>query len=143
MRKRPYKIKMQEEGRGRVYTSSFATLAGAMRFIYSHWQGEDYADGKHGFHTDYSTFSLVGFTLLDIGDYRVSGSGYMWFEFRDEKDLINALPKGDALEIIQADVVRAWEESGVCMTLNDEGNLQLTESLKLLGGQSHCCGLPQ
>ena len=141
--KRPYKIKMQEEGRGKVYTSSFSTLAGAMRFIYSHWQGEDYTDGIHGFHTDYSTFSLVGFTLRDIGDYHISGSGHFWYKFRDEKDLFKALPEGDALEIIRDDVVQGWKESGVCMTLDDEGRLQLTESLKLLGNQSHCCGLPQ
>jgi hypothetical protein len=97
-----------------------------MRFIYSHWQGDDYTDGIHGFHTDYSTFSLQGFTLLDIGNYRVSPvDGWMTFIFADEKDLINARSASE--EEIHEDIKKGWEEAAVYMTLNSDGELQFTE----------------
>jgi hypothetical protein len=65
--KKQYKIKSQEEGRGKVETESFATLAEASRYIQDRWQGFEYRDGNESFHTDYCTYLLVGFTFKDIG----------------------------------------------------------------------------
>lgn len=64
---KPYKVHSQEEGRGKVYTESFATLEEASKYIQDRWQGADYMDDIDGFHTDYSTYDLEGFTLKDIG----------------------------------------------------------------------------
>jgi hypothetical protein len=64
---KPFKVLSQEEGRGKVYTEEFATLEEASIYIQDRWQGPDYIDGIFGFHTDYSTYELVGFTLKDIG----------------------------------------------------------------------------
>ena len=46
----------------------------ASEYIQERWQGMEYRDGIYGFHTDYSTYELVGFTFADIG--RVEGLGY-------------------------------------------------------------------
>jgi hypothetical protein len=67
---KPYKVQNREFGRGPVHTESFATLQEAQDYIKEHWQGADYMDGRYGFHTDYCQFSLVGFTLQDIGRYK-------------------------------------------------------------------------
>jgi hypothetical protein len=76
--KKAFKIKSQEQGRGPVSTDSFATLAEAQAFVRSHWQGVEYKDGNASFHTDYSTFECVGFTLADIGKARWSDDWFEW-----------------------------------------------------------------
>ena len=85
--RKPYKIKNQEEGRGPVETKSFATLSEAQEYIKERWQGADYIDGSSGFHTDYCTYQLIGFTLQDIGKIRpVYFEGefdYMEFDFKE------------------------------------------------------------
>lgn len=79
---KPYSVKSKEFGRGPATVKRFATLTGASRYIQSHWQGADYINGSTAFHTDYSTFTLHGFTLRDIGKYRVE-DGCMEFDFHD------------------------------------------------------------
>jgi len=65
--KKPYKVVSQEEGRGTKHSEEFATLDEAQKYIEDRWEGPDYVDSTTGFHTDYSTYELVGFTLNDIG----------------------------------------------------------------------------
>jgi hypothetical protein len=65
--KKPYKIKSREFGRGRPMVESFATLEQASAYIQERWQGIEYRDGIDGFHSDYCTYELVGFTFNDIG----------------------------------------------------------------------------
>ena len=62
-----YAIKSQEEGRGKWTTERFTTLAAASQYIQDRWQGIEYKDGIDGFHTDCSSYVLVGFTFKDIG----------------------------------------------------------------------------
>lgn len=90
--KKPYKVKSQEEGRGKVYTKSFASLEQAQAYIRDRWQGPDYIDGQDGFHSDYSTYELVGFTLNDIG--KISWAGEPPYLYREYafKDFTPAAP---------------------------------------------------
>ena len=62
-----YKVNQQEEGRGTVNVNEFSTLEEAKQYIKDRWQGPDYVDSKTMFHTDYSEYTLEGFTLNDIG----------------------------------------------------------------------------
>lgn len=79
---KPFKIHSQEEGRGKVYTESFATIEEAARYIQERWQGADYMDGTESFHTDYSTYDLEGFTLKDIGTISYGGEApYLYREY--------------------------------------------------------------
>jgi hypothetical protein len=65
-KKFPYLIAIQEEGRGPKSWNKFGTLNAAQAFIKSHWQGAEYQDGQDGFHSDYATFTVVGFKMSDI-----------------------------------------------------------------------------
>ncbi len=65
--KAKYQIKSQEEGKGRVYTERFTSLAAASAYIQDRWQGIEYRDGNSEFHTDYCSYVLVGFKFSDIG----------------------------------------------------------------------------
>jgi hypothetical protein len=85
-KKKPYKIKSQELGRGPWDTESFATLAEAAQYIKDRWQGADYMDGMTAFHTDYCLYRLQGFTLRDIGIVSVEEWGY---EFTFNPELVN------------------------------------------------------
>ena len=76
--RKPFKVQSQEKGRAPVSTDSFSTLAEAQAFVRSHWQGPDYKDGDASFHTDYSTFRCVGFTLADIGKIRWCEDWFEW-----------------------------------------------------------------
>jgi hypothetical protein len=78
MKRKPYKIVSKEEGRGKAHRESFATLPEARDYVRDHWQGPDYIDGPDGFHTDYSTFALIGFTLADIGKRRWCDDWFEW-----------------------------------------------------------------
>ena len=92
-----FTIKSKEFGRGPAHVESFfSTLAGVVKYIKGQWQGADYIDGDYGFHTDYCTFSLGGFTLKDIGDftYPDDGGGSCYREFTFKPELIEA---GNAL----------------------------------------------
>lgn len=91
-KRKPFKVKNQEEGRGPVETKSFATLIEAQQYIRERWQGADYIDGSAAFHTDYCTYELVGFKLSDIGTIRpvywTDDDGkqrldYMEYDFKD------------------------------------------------------------
>jgi hypothetical protein len=62
-----FKILSCEEGRGKPHTERFPTLESAALYIKERWEGVDYIDGPASFHTDYSTYELVGFLLKDIG----------------------------------------------------------------------------
>lgn len=66
-----YAVTSRECGRGPKHRREFATLAGVARYVKSHWQGVEYANGEAAFHTDYSTFALEGCTLRDIGAFQV------------------------------------------------------------------------
>jgi hypothetical protein len=78
--KKQFKITCREEGRGKGTTQSFATLAEASVYIQDRWQGVEYKDGPNGFHTDYSEYTLSGFTFSDIGKTNWEG-GYPEFQF--------------------------------------------------------------
>jgi hypothetical protein len=67
MPRHPFTITCREEGKGKPSVTGFATLAEASAHIQERWQGADYMDGRDGFHTDFSTYELRGFTLNDIG----------------------------------------------------------------------------
>lgn len=74
-------IRIREEGRGQPITKKFSSLEQATKFIREYWQGADYVDGVDGFHTDYSTFELIGFNLSDIGEFYVTDDGCREFRF--------------------------------------------------------------
>ncbi len=59
----------KEYGRGKGSCKTFKTLTDASKYIQDRWQGAEYCGGEYGFHTDYSTYELVGFTLADIGTF--------------------------------------------------------------------------
>ena len=73
-----YHVELREEGRGKPHRESFATLAAARAYIRDRWRGPDYIDGDDQFHTDYSTYSLVGFSLKDVGKRRWCDGWYEW-----------------------------------------------------------------
>ncbi len=78
MKRKPYKIEGREEGKGKPWKDSFTTLAEAQAHIKDRWSGPDYIDGPSGYHTDYATFRLIGFTLQDIGSRRWSDGCFEW-----------------------------------------------------------------
>jgi hypothetical protein len=78
-----YSIKGREEGRGKPWVEKFTTLHDAQQYIMDRWQGPDYMDGISGFHADYSTYKLSGFTLKDIGTLTYeSEGGHTWREYK-------------------------------------------------------------
>ena len=83
MTKKAFKIECREQGRGKPSVSSFATLVEAAKYVQSQWQGADYADGINGFHSDYATFDLIGFTLKDIGRFYFTDDDCREFAFFD------------------------------------------------------------
>ena len=89
--KNPYQINCREEGRGKPSVNKFATLPEAQTYIKDRWQGADYMDGDSGFHTDASTYELIGFTLKDVGTVSWLGEGagiwrdYKFTDFTAEK----------------------------------------------------------
>ena len=68
VKKKPFSVTSQEEGRGPKHVTKFSTLEDAAKYIKDYWQGPDYMDGTDSFHTDYSTYTLGGFTFMDIGN---------------------------------------------------------------------------
>lgn len=74
MARKTFKVTGKEEGRGKPFSESFATLAEARDYIRDRWQGAEYVDGKASFHTDYCTYKCIGFTLADVGLYRATSS---------------------------------------------------------------------
>lgn len=67
---KPFKIICREEGNDHKKSQEeFATLKEALDYIKERWQGTEYKDGSSGFHTDYSTYQLVGFNLHMVGKY--------------------------------------------------------------------------
>jgi len=75
-----YEIQLSEEGRGKIEKVKFVSLNDASKYIQDRWQGSEYMDGIAGFHTDYSSYTLVGFTLKDIGTVSWE-DGHREFEF--------------------------------------------------------------
>ena len=68
---KPYKIIGREEGRDeKKFETEFETLAAVAEYIQERWQGPEYCtyEWPQGFHTDFSTYECVGFTLKDIAD---------------------------------------------------------------------------
>ena len=47
-------------------SKSFATIEAAAQYVKDRWQGEDYQDGPHSFHTDYARYQTIGFLLSDV-----------------------------------------------------------------------------
>lgn len=81
--KKPYQIKGREQGRGKPWVEKFATLPEAQTYIKARWQGVDYMDGNDGFHTDASTYELIGFSLKDVGTISWKGEGAdIWREYK-------------------------------------------------------------
>ena len=62
-----YEIHVREEGRGKPEKRKFSSLVKAQEYIKERWQGVEYMDCNEGFHTDYCTFDLIGFTLKELG----------------------------------------------------------------------------
>ena len=89
-KRKPFRVKSQEEGRGPVDNKSFATLVKASRYIQERWQGADYMDADDAFHTDYCTYWLSGFKLSDVGT-RESVFGedgtYSHMEFKFKREM--------------------------------------------------------
>ncbi len=83
---KPYALVGREEGRGKPFTKKFATLAELSKAVQEQWQGADYIDGADGFHTDYSSYQLVGAVLKDIG-YFVMHEDWRDFTFRNLDEL--------------------------------------------------------
>lgn len=75
-----FSIEIREEGRGEPSIEKFQSLDDAKAFILKYWQGAEYVDCSTEFHTDYSTFSLVGFSLKDLGVFDYS-QGFQDFKF--------------------------------------------------------------
>jgi hypothetical protein len=101
MTSKKYAVKVRAEGRGRASTFRFGSLHDAAYYIKSHWQGADYVDGNDGFHTDYSTFDLIGFNLTDVGRFTITEDGCREFSFHSLDGQI-----GHA-EMSREDMVRA------------------------------------
>jgi hypothetical protein len=81
---KPFKIIGREEGRDeKKFETEFETLADAAKYIQERWQGPEYCthEWPQGFHTDYSTYECVGFTLKEIAD-RKWESEWQSFEIR-------------------------------------------------------------
>ena len=81
---KPFAIICREEGRDEKRSqTSFDTLAAAAEYIRERWQGPEYCthEWPHGFHTDYSTYECLGFTLKDIAD-RTWEPDFQSFEIR-------------------------------------------------------------
>lgn len=77
-----YEIHCREEDREPPSVAKFNTLADASRYIQDRWQGPEYMDGIDGFHTDYSTYELIGFTLKEIGTLTWGGEApHLYREF--------------------------------------------------------------
>jgi len=76
-------IKIREEGRGKPSVKRFKYLAEAETFIREYWMGSEYIDHANGFHTDYSTFELEGFSLYDLGrlNYVYEGGDLMYADW--------------------------------------------------------------
>lgn len=83
--RKPYQVRIREEGRGRPTIEAFGDLTSASAFIRSYWQGSEYRDGNNSFHTDYATFELVGFNFGHIGQY-VFEDGFYEYRFDDAAD---------------------------------------------------------
>jgi len=64
---KPYGLIGRECGRDfDAWIDLFEKLEDAIAFVKDRWQGEDYIDGPQGFHTDYSTYELIGFKISDV-----------------------------------------------------------------------------
>lgn len=87
MKVKRFSISVREEGRGKPTVYRFTELAQAEAWIKEHWQGSDYIDGNDGFHTDYSTFEMKGFTFQDIGRFSYKdGCREFTFEHDDRRN---------------------------------------------------------
>ena len=74
-----YKITCYERGVEALASSTeFSSLEEASTYIQDRWQGVEYKDSSDGFHTDYSSYILEGFTFQDIGRMDFSDE---WPEF--------------------------------------------------------------
>jgi len=66
MRKKPFSVESQEEGRGPKTVRKFATVEEIRTYVKGHWQGWEYYDGGNSFHSDYCTFTVKGVNLADL-----------------------------------------------------------------------------
>jgi len=66
-KRKPFIIDSREEGRGPTEREAFCSLQEVSTYIQGRWQGIDYMDCPTEFHTDYSSYHVIGFTLWDIG----------------------------------------------------------------------------
>lgn len=87
-----FKIKVKQEGKGKAEISSFGDLQDAKKFILDFWQGAEYIDSSTSFHSDYSTFDLVGFSLKDIGSFDFS-EGFRNYHFANDASSIDEFPE--------------------------------------------------
>ncbi len=105
---KPFAVSSKEFGRGKASVKRFATLEEASKYVQDYWQGADYVDGNDGFHTDYSTFTLTGFTLKDIGQFSYD-DGCREYRF-------NVAPvAADAVDVAkqEADLAEYWKNIGI------------------------------
>jgi len=84
MATKKYTIRIREEGRGRPMLEDFTNLDAAREFIRERWMGADYIDSNIEFHTDYSTYELVNFSLNDIGTFTYD-EGFREYRFNDDE----------------------------------------------------------
>lgn len=88
-----FSVIVKEEGRGKGDRTFFTTLAKAAEYVRDRWEGADYIDGPASFHNDYCTFTLVGFTLRDIGTIRIV-DGCREFRFKEMVEPEETFPGG-------------------------------------------------
>lgn len=86
-RAKPYQIEVRSEGKGKPTVEKFDTLDAASEYVQSQWQGADYADGDDGFHSDYCTFRLIGFTLRQIGQFYFTADDCREYRFVNQADM--------------------------------------------------------
>ena len=57
------------ENRHKTVDVKFTTLDAASEYIQERWQGVDYINTTRSFHTDFAVYTLIGFSLEDIGQF--------------------------------------------------------------------------
>ena len=82
----PYLILVQCEDEP-YRQESFTTLGAASAYIQDYWQGLDYIENPHLFSTDYAVYTLVNFSLGDIGKFvKEPGKNWEYYVFNPVTD---------------------------------------------------------
>ena len=76
---KPYGVKFQ--GLDGPVLKQFSTLKQLQRFVFNHWDGVLLIDGPTSWHTDFTSYELVGAQLSDIG--RIVDDVWIWIKLQD------------------------------------------------------------